>query len=129
MVTVTTWIQDYPALSQAADAASRAAYTVTNQHLPGRASDAYTVVESLFAIGLERTAPGGKLNLITVANTGRVRFELHYPNDQTVAHGRNVHGMVSNMADAYGEKPTRGGRMIYAELWSGVPCESTARGG
>ncbi|MBN6055171.1 hypothetical protein JYK22_24760, partial [Nonomuraea sp. RK-328] len=126
---VTTWIQDYPALSQAADAASRAAYTVTNQHLPGRASDAYTVVESLFAIGLERTAPGGKLNLITVANTSKVRFELHYLNDQATAHGQNVHGVVSGLADAYGEKPTRCGRMIYAELWAGVSCESTMRGG
>ncbi|WP_144070077.1 hypothetical protein [Nonomuraea indica] len=117
---MTTWTQDYPALEGSADAAARLAYTVANQHLPGRASDAFTLVEHLFSAGLARSSPASNLNLITEAERGRVRFELHYPNDQADTTGSATAVLeVSRLADAYGERPTRRGRMMYAELWTG----------
>ncbi|MDR8410963.1 hypothetical protein MTP10_19780 [Nonomuraea sp. 3-1Str] len=113
------WTQDYPALAQAADAASRVAYTLAHQHLPSRASDAHALVENLFFAGLERTSPGGSLNLITMTSPRKVRFELHYPDDKPVGNYSDLHQAVSELADAYGERPTsRGGCMIYAELWA-----------
>ncbi len=117
---MTTWTQDYPALAGSADAAAQLAYTVANQHLPGRASDAYTLVEHLFSAGLAKSSPGSDMNLITVEEPSKIRFELYFPNDQPdPTSAATAYQAVSKLADAYGERPTkRGGRMIYAELWA-----------
>jgi hypothetical protein len=118
VVSVTTWTQDYPALAEAASAASTVAYTLTNQHLHGRAGDAFRLVEHMFVAGLARTAPGGKLNLIAITSPNKIRFELHYPANTSIPSGAGHIQTVSSIADAYGERPVpRGGRMIYAELW------------
>jgi hypothetical protein len=63
------------------------------------------------------------MNLITTANTtantpGKIRFELHYANDVAGSDASQAHKLLSALSNAYGERETRAGRMIYAELWA-----------
>ena len=116
---MTTWTQDYPALPGSAHAAAKLAHTVAYQHLPGRALDAHKVVDAMFAVGLAKSSTSSILNLITQADGQRVRFELHYPNDQkdNEATTTAAYQNVSALADSSGDNRTERGRMVYAELW------------
>jgi hypothetical protein len=116
VVTVTTWIQDYPALPGSADSAARLADTVTAEHLPGRRADAGPLVRQLFECALARSNSASVVKLITVVDSLRARFEVHYLNDLNVPDPLSAHQAVSALSDACGEERKHDGRMIYAEL-------------
>jgi hypothetical protein len=78
--------------------------------------DGGQLVRKLFACALAKTS--ASLNLVTMAEPFKTRFELHYRNDlEETPDAPGAHETVARLADAYGERRTRDGRMIYAELW------------
>lgn len=115
------WIQDYPAKPGSADAAAQRAHAVVAKHLPHRVHDAAELVRELFTCALAKSGPTGNLNLVTVVHPNTARFEVHYPNDLDAPDPPTAYQAVSVLADASGLRPTRHGRMIYAELWDHTP--------
>jgi hypothetical protein len=113
--------QDYPVLAGSAVVAANYMKALVGRYIPERADDAHKLAEGLFACALERSRTNGYLNLITMIDQTpfgvKVRFELHYPNDLPDADVRSASQALSTLADAYGERETRRGRMTYGELW------------
>ncbi|MFI6819296.1 hypothetical protein ACIBG7_43395 [Nonomuraea sp. NPDC050328] len=111
------WTQDYAPIPGSTDAAAMHARAITDRHKPGYAAQADTIVRGMFEVGLAHTGHDSNLNLITTADRDWIRFELHYPNDlPNEVDPPTAHATISRLASAYGEGPTGGGRMIYAEL-------------
>ncbi|MEU4332308.1 hypothetical protein [Nonomuraea dietziae] len=121
---MTIFTQDYPALPGSSSAAAQHAHTVVEERTPRRASDAYQLVSAMFTWALARSHTASSLTLITTVDHGRTRFELHFPNDQPGS-VQLAAEQVSALADAYGERPSQRGRMIYAELWMSSQAVTT----
>ncbi|MET8866562.1 hypothetical protein ABZW11_26790 [Nonomuraea sp. NPDC004580] len=122
---MTTWTQDYPAAPGSAEAAARHARTVAELHMPARAQDASEIVSAMFAVGVARSSAQTALNLVTEVDddSRTVRFALHYAGDVHAPDPADSHQVLSRLADAYGERSGRGGRMVYAELRRELPPE------
>ncbi|WP_327108084.1 hypothetical protein [Nonomuraea glycinis] len=101
--------------------AAQRAHAVVAKHLPHRVHDAADLVRELFTCALAKSSPAGHLNLITVVHPNTARFEVHYSSDLNAQDPLTAHQSVSALADASGPRPTRNGRMIYAELWDYAP--------
>ncbi|MER7365591.1 hypothetical protein [Nonomuraea wenchangensis] len=118
---MTTWTQDYPALPDSSLAAARCARALVEQFDPARSDDGYKVVEELFRVALARCSLGGTVNLKAMADRTprgpRLRFELHFPDDANSPEPPEAHQALSALADAYGERRSRDGRLAYAEIW------------
>ncbi|GAA2205763.1 hypothetical protein GCM10009850_012210 [Nonomuraea monospora] len=118
---MTAWSQKYPVRDESGATAARHVRALLETLLPARADDAHELARELFAWALARSRASGKLNLVTMIERTpsglKVRFELHYPDDLPSADTRQAWSAMSTLADAYGECPTRRGRMTYGELW------------
>ncbi|GAA0950114.1 hypothetical protein [Nonomuraea longicatena] len=116
-----TSTQEYPALAANAAIAAEHARDIAAQHLPSRAEDAYRLVQALMVCALTSTGDGDTVKLITEASslTG-VRFEVHYtPLHLLYSPIGGAWEVVSTVADAYGDRPTKNsdyGRLIYGDL-------------
>ncbi|MEV7005306.1 hypothetical protein [Streptosporangium sp. NPDC051022] len=113
-----TFMQDYPPLLGSIEMAVSHVRKIVAVHQPARVDDAEAIVRALMGDALTRTGPNENISMITMADPGRIRFEVHDPNTSVPGAypDPDAHRIASARADRYGSRRTRDGHMYWAEL-------------